>query len=60
MFSVRSWSPPEMNTFSPSRWKHPGSPAGIALHRLSPTLLPAPASVRHIVPPHSPVYMRVA
>ena len=55
-FEVMSLSPPEMKIFSPVSVYLPSSPAtGTALARLSPTAEPAPASVRHIVPDHSPV-----
>ncbi len=55
--SVRSCSPPVMNTFVPvMRWVP--SAAGSARVRRRPRSVPAWGSVRHIVPLHSPLARR--
>ena len=54
MFSVRSCSPAEMKIFDPVIRNDPSS-AGTALVRIIPRSVPQCASVRHIVPDHSPL-----
>ncbi len=58
MFSVRSWSPPEMKILAPLMRKWP-SRVGVARVATSARLEPACGSVSAMVPVHSPAYMRV-
>ncbi len=60
IFSVRSCSPHVMKRLVPSILKIRGSTAsgsGMALVLSHPTSDPASGSVRHMVPPHTPVYI---
>ena len=54
MLSVRSWSPDEMKILPPVIAKLPSS-RGSALVRSRPRSVPQCASVRHMVPAHSPL-----
>src|SRR5699024_1679766 len=54
ILSVKSWSPEEMKIFVPSMAYVP-SPLGTARVLSKPKSVPAPDSVRHIVPVHSPL-----
>jgi hypothetical protein len=56
MFSVMSWSPPEMNILVP-RIAYVPSASFFAVVRAAPTSEPACGSVKHIVPAHLPKYM---
>ena len=54
MFSATSWSPHVMKIFWPLI-DHEPSPRGVAIVRIAPRSVPAPGSVRFIVPVHSPL-----
>ncbi len=57
MLETRSWSPEVIKHFCPLILYRPGVSVGKHLVATAPTSEPAPGSVKHMEPPHSPVYI---
>jgi long-chain acyl-CoA synthetase len=55
LYDTRSWSPEVIKHFWPLILYRPGVSVGKHLVVMAPTSEPAPGSVRHMDPPHSPV-----